>query len=37
MAQIIKELNALSQIILAYRLAKNGLWVEKEKPIPLVF
>lgn len=22
---------------LAYRLAKNGLWVEKEKPIPLVF
>ncbi|MBB3839080.1 GxxExxY protein [Runella defluvii] len=22
---------------LAYRLTKNGLWVEKEKPIPLVF
>lgn len=22
---------------LAYRLIKNGLWVEKEKPIPLIF
>ncbi|MFN3378301.1 MAG: GxxExxY protein [Runella zeae] len=22
---------------LAYRLTKNGLWVEKEKPMPLVF
>ncbi|MEZ4902367.1 MAG: GxxExxY protein [Spirosomataceae bacterium] len=22
---------------LAYRLQKNGLWVEKEKPMPLVF
>ena len=22
---------------LAYRLQKNGLWVEKEKPMPLIF